>query len=189
MGAVPVSDVRYLIACTVSSVGGLVVGLTVRAILDGILHCCRLVRDLPHKSMVIGGAVVLVGAISTVMLFKQGQELDRQREYTLRVTECQARANEAFRDSLARRSEASRGQLNAQIKQIGEQIEQNVAQAKLLIETRGQGSITTGPSIVVYLDKLNANTQALREVQATLIKTQNARDQNPYPPLKCDGVQ
>ena len=167
-------------------------GLTTRAALEGVLNLCRFFRDLPHRAMVIGGLVVMVGAVSTVMLFLQGQELDRQasalaaqREYSIRVTNCQTRANEAFRDALTKRSTASAGQLDAQLIQVQRQIEQNEGQDQLLSVSADQGSLTNPEDIRVYRAKLAENTAALRAVAQKLTEVQNARTQNPYPPLKC----
>lgn len=186
------ANTEYLIACTVSSLGGLAVGLTVRAVLDGVLNLCRWVRNLPHKSLVIGALVVLVGAASTAMQIAQGRKmaeqagmLAAQREYSIRVTDCQARANEAFRDSLTRRSAASAGQGAAQIRQAQEQIAQNEGQKVLFSRTLGTGQLATAAEIRAYLNRLDTNTAALREVVDELTRVQDARKENPYPPLEC----
>lgn len=183
-------DTDYLISCAVSSVGGLVVGLFAGATLDGRLNKVgRRIRSLFSSSTAIGLLVAAVVVGSMVMVFLQGQELDRQREYSIRVTECQSKANEAFREALTARSASTQQLRDAQIAGSAEQIRQNYSQDKLLGASLAEDSAAAAAAVDEYRARLKDNTEALRREIDALIKAQSAIVQNPYPPLKCDGGQ
>lgn len=152
----------YVLSCSLSSLGGLVLGLILGSLAKGTSR----LREFFNSSVFIGILVVLVGAGSTAMYALQGQHLSR-------VAGCQFQANNMLRAGISARS-------SAQSLQIGYALAQNEAQLQLLSTPAQADRAVSTKALNTYLTALQQNTAALRSLQAT-------QQQHPLTPLTCEA--